>query len=416
MEEQIKLIEAIPLLISYFIVSALIVYMCHKSPIINKLGAIALAYGIGIIVGNIGIIPEGIDFLQPHAVDGTVQKMNTVSNFQEDISSFLVALGIPLLLFSLNVKKWLKYAKSTFAALFLGLISIIIMIFTGYFLFKGGIEEIDKVGGLLTGIYTGGSPNMAALKISTEVEQTTYIAATTYEMFLCAPLFLILISYGQKIIGWVLPPFKKSVSNENNKDVVKEMVHKQSKMDSYQGFFNKSTFPKLLLALLLAFIIFGGSYLLRNIFPENNIIPKDAIFILLVTTFGILASFSPKVAGIVNTFQLGMFLIIVFSLVVASMADVSKLIKITSNLFFYVGLTVYGSLIIHLILSKIFKVDTDTFIIITTALVFSPPFVPAVAGALKNREIIMTGMIAGLIGYAIGNYLGFGIYMLLGSF
>ena len=127
----------------------------------------------------------------------------------------------------------------------------------------------------------------------------------------------------------------------------------------------------------------------------------------MVTTLGIAASFIPRIAGIINSFQLGMFLIIVFSLAVASMADVTKLIDISMNLFLYVLLTVYGTLILHLFLSKIFKVDADTFIIVTTALTYSPPFVPAVAAALKNKEIIMTGMITGLIGYAIGNYFGF---------
>jgi uncharacterized membrane protein len=29
-----------------------------------------------------------------------------------------------------------------------------------------------------------------------------------------------------------------------------------------------------------------------------------------------------------------------------------------------------------------------------------------VAGALKNKEIIITGLTVGIIGYAIGNYIG----------
>jgi uncharacterized membrane protein len=36
----------------------------------------------------------------------------------------------------------------------------------------------------------------------------------------------------------------------------------------------------------------------------------------------------------------------------------------------------------------------------------SPPFVPVVAHALKNKYIIISGLIIGIIGYAIGNYLG----------
>ena len=62
---------------------------------------------------------------------------------------------------------------------------------------------------------------------------------------------------------------------------------------------------------------------------------------------------------------------------------------------------------LQLLLSKIFIIDTDTMIITSTALVCSPPFVPVVAGALRNREIVVPGITIGIVGYAIGNYLGF---------
>jgi uncharacterized membrane protein len=75
-----------------------------------------------------------------------------------------------------------------------------------------------------------------------------------------------------------------------------------------------------------------------------------------------------------------------------------------------------GSLIIHVGLAKIFRVDADNVIIVATALSCSPPFVPVVAAALKNKEIIISGITVGIIGYAIGNYLGIFIGYLLKSF
>jgi uncharacterized membrane protein len=81
----------------------------------------------------------------------------------------------------------------------------------------------------------------------------------------------------------------------------------------------------------------------------------------------------------------------------------------------YVVLVVPGALLMHGLLSKIFKVDVDNFIIISVALSMSPPFVPAVAAALRNRDIILPGMIIGLLGYAIGNYLGVAIAYLVQS-
>ncbi|MBS4059644.1 MAG: DUF819 family protein, partial [Bacteroidetes bacterium] len=71
------------------------------------------------------------------------------------------------------------------------------------------------------------------------------------------------------------------------------------------------------------------------------------------------------------------------------------------------------SLFMHVLLSKIFKIDADTVMITSTAMICSPPFVPVVAGAIKNKEVILPGITIGIIGYAIGNYLGFLIANLL---
>jgi uncharacterized membrane protein len=59
-----------------------------------------------------------------------------------------------------------------------------------------------------------------------------------------------------------------------------------------------------------------------------------------------------------------------------------------------------------LILSALLRVDADTTIITSIAAVYSPPFVPAVAAALKNKDVIVSGLATGIIGYAVGNYLG----------
>jgi len=36
----------------------------------------------------------------------------------------------------------------------------------------------------------------------------------------------------------------------------------------------------------------------------------------------------------------------------------------------------------------------------------SVPFIPVIAGAIKNKEIIVPGFAAAILGYVVGNYLG----------
>ena len=52
------------------------------------------------------------------------------------------------------------------------------------------------------------------------------------------------------------------------------------------------------------------------------------------------------------------------------------------------------------------RVDADSMVISSVAFINSPPFVPMVAAAMRNREVVVTGLAAGIVGYALGNHLG----------
>ena len=121
----------------------------------------------------------------------------------------------------------------------------------------------------------------------------------------------------------------------------------------------------------------------------------------------------PQLNRLKTSFDLGMYLILVFSLVVASMAEFSILTDFTPTLFMYVTDVLFGSLTLHLLVCRFFRIDADTVMVTSTALICSPPFVPVVAGAIGNRHVIVPGISVGIIGYALGNYVGYTIAILL---
>jgi uncharacterized membrane protein len=358
-----------------------IIYLEGKYSILKKIGAVLICYGIGLLVGNIGILPEGS------------------AKIQEILSNITIPLALPLILFSMDVKKWLKMAKSALLSLIIGVFSVVVMIFVGYWIFKGSIENIWQVAGMLTGIYTGGTPNMAAIKTALNVSQELYIMTHTYELSMGALYLVFILSIGQRVFLLFLPAYK---SPNGGNSVISDQELEED-YESYNGIFRKKIFLPLLFAFGLSVAIMGVSYGLSLLLPKEY---STAAIILFITTFGIALSFFPKIKNIKKTFQSGMYIILIFCLTVASMADISKLSNISFSLFYYVGLAMFGSHILHAVIAKFFKIDADTVIISGAALICSPPFVPVVAGAIKNREIILTGLIIGIIGYAIGNYLG----------
>lgn len=92
-----------------------------------------------------------------------------------------------------------------------------------------------------------------------------------------------------------------------------------------------------------------------------------------------------------------------------------KLVTAAPFVIAYVAVTVFGSLALHVLLASIFRIETDTVIITSVAGVFSPPFVPIVAAALKNRDVILPGVVTGVIGWVIGTYLGIDVHTVLSA-
>ena len=80
---------------------------------------------------------------------------------------------------------------------------------------------------------------------------------------------------------------------------------------------------------------------------------------------------------------------------------------------YYIAFAVFGSMVLQVLFARLFKIDGDTVLVSSIALINSPPFVPMVAATLNNKDVVLTGISIGLLGYAVGNYLGIGIYELL---
>jgi len=362
----------------YLIIPAIILYLCKKSSIIKKVGSIVIAYGIGILMGLSGYLPDGS------------------AKLQDIIISASIPLAIPLLLFPTRIKEWFTLAGPTFKALLVGLFSVIFTVFLGYFIFKPeDAENFWKVGALLIGVYTGGTPNLASLQAMLDVKPETYIVVHSYDMIFGSIYFLFLITIGHKFFLKILPPFRMKEG---------EKVGMDQEEDVFDKLFNKSSTIPLLKVFGLAVLILAVSAGLASLFPESYFM---VVVILSLSTLALAASLIPGVNKIDKSFDLGMYFILVFSVSVASMVNVKDLVSASYDLIFYPAFVIFGSLLIQTIISKFTKTDADTLMITSTALICSPPFVPVVSSAINNRNILVPGITVGIIGYAIGNYLGF---------
>ena len=380
------MLAKIILILFYLLFPVLVIYLGSRYGIIRKVGAIVICYVFGLLIGNTGILPEGIYPLQ------------------DILTSITIPLAIPLLLFSEDIRKWIRMAKTTFLSLMLGLVSVVIMVFIGNLIFHDTLPASWKVSGMLIGVYTGGTPNLAAIKEMLGVSEEIYILTHTADLVVGAFVLLFLITFAQRFFLLFMKPYRKPDETEAQSHT-KEMIEE---FESYSGIFTRPVFLALLKAFGISVLFFAIGGALSMLVPKNM---QAVVAILIITTLGIGASMVPSINRIRKTFPLGMYFILVFSVVVASMADLNEMFSqeqstVLGSIFLFIVLAVVGSLLLHAILSKIFGVDVDNFLITSVALSMSPPFVPVVAAALKNRYVVLSGIILGIIGYAIGNYLG----------
>lgn len=366
----------------------LVIYLCQKLPVLNKLGAVIICYAVGILIGNISILPENI------------------FGVQDTLMTLVIPLAIPLIFFSVDIKRWSRLAGKSLLSFTFEVLAVVIVVCAGFFLFRSLIGgETWKVSGMLIGVYTGGTPNLAAIGTALQVDPTVYLAAHTSDVAVGAIWLLIVITVLQRVLLKFLPAFQPLGDKSQSQE--------EANFDSYAGIFQR----KVIVPLLGAFGIAAGIFAVGA--GLTFVVPKEfsmVVAILTVSTLGILCSLIPAVRRIPMTFQLGQYFILIFCLVVSSMADVQKLLATAPAMIGLVAFVYFVSVALHVALAAIAKIDADTVIITSVAGLYSPPFVPMVAAALKNKEVIVSGVITGIIGWVIGTYLGIAVAYALHMF
>ena len=375
----------------FFIVApAGVLWLCRKVKWLGKVGPVLTLYVLGIIVGNI-FHPSGM------------------ATIQDLLSSAMVPLAIPLMLFTCKFSR--SQTRSQLLALLTGMLAVMLAVIGGYFLFGRNITDGAKIGGMLTGVYTGGTINLAALKTMLGVPEETFILLNSYDMVISFLFLTFLLSVGIKLFRRWLPC--ESLPEGQSMAEVEQAVAAEE-ANPYKGIFSRKALKDIGFLLAVDAVVIGVSAGLGLLAGDGWFM---TILILMLTTLGIAASFWRPVKEKKYGYEVGMYFIYIFSIVVASMADLSKFeLGNGLGMLGYLTFVIFGSLLIQVILAKLFRIDADTMTISSVTYICSPPFVPMMAAAMKNPAVLASGLAIGVVGYAAGNYLGFLISHLLALF
>ena len=367
-------------LLFFLATPALVLWICRRVTILGKIGPIMVLYALGMVVGNLFTLPAEMLMLQ------------------ELLPNVMVPLAIPMMLFGCSFSRselalQIKVCVS-------GFLSVVVAVIGGYLLFGCKVPEGAEVGGIISGMYTGGTINAAALQTIFKIDSFTFTLVNSYDIVISFLYFVFLFSCGIRL-------FRRMYGEKTNRAEGAEMTDiavADEKKNPYSDLFTRSGLRELgaILGVTIGVVAVSGG--VAFLMPEGWFM---VVFILMLTTLGVILSFVKRIRAMERSYDIGMYLIYIFSLAIASMADFSKLdLAQGVNLVLYMLFAVFVSLFIHAILCRLLKVDADSMTITSVAFINSPPFVPMVAAVMKNRKALITGLAAGIVGYALGNHLG----------
>lgn len=377
----------------------MVLWVCRKVKVLNKIGPVLTLYILGVIIANLHIVPEDCKAIQ------------------KTLQDVMIPLAIPMMLFGCNFKNF--KAGVTVRAFIVGIVSVAVMVLGGFWLLKEQLGVSGPtIGATLSGQYSGGAGNFAAVNMmlgGQGLKGEMFALVSTCNLIVSFFYLMFLMGGGVNIARRVVhgKNFKAYNDSINAQDFVND--------NPYKDFGKKKSIVQLLKVFGAAVVVAVASLLISNFFKEGTVMfdllggdYSLAVMILVLTTISLLLTGFKEVRTWDKSFDAGMYLIYIFCLAMAMLADLSQLDwKLGLWVLIYQTIIVFGSLALGVLLARPCKVDADSAVITSDTLVNSPICVPMIAATMKNKNAIMVGITNGLAGYAIGNYLGYLMFNLL---
>ena len=371
------------ILLIFILAPALVLWLCRRIPLLDKIGPIMILYALGIILGNIPWKPDEMPLMQ------------------ELTTSASIPLAIPMMLFACRFS--LKEASQQVRVCISGFLSVFIAVVVGYLIYGKHISEGAEIGGIMSGMYTGGMVNAAALQSIFGVEEQVYVIMCSYDVVISFLYLVFLVSVGYKFFRWLYGEKQTTALSAEERRELEEHIAQQ-KRNPYVGLWSKAGMRELGKIAGITVVVVALSALATLPFPKEMF---DLVFFLTLSTLGVVCSFLKPVQRLERSFDLGMYLIYIFSIAMASMADFSHInLSEGLNQIGFLMIAVFGSMLLHALFCRLMRIKADAMVASSVAFVNSPPFVPMMVMAMKNKSVLIVGLGAGIVGYAAGNYFG----------
>lgn len=364
---------ALPLTTLIAALAALAFLMERRIPAVAKVGASLLTLAFGAVVSNVGLVPAS-------------------SPVYDGIAGPVTSLAIAWLLLSVNLEDVKRAGPRMFGAFGLALVGTALGAFIGALVLASALGEHGwRLAGVFTGTYTGGSVNFVSVGRGVGLPDSIWGGATaadalTTGIWMAATLVLPLW------LARFFPPIPRSVTEVDEAAGAEAPSH---------PFFAPASLSATDLTVLLA----TGLALLAAADLTARVVPQVPS-VLWLTTYALIVGHTRWFHRAEGALQLGTMALHLFFVVIGIWSRVSEIAAVGMVVFVYTlvvvgihGLVVYGG-------GRLARLDLATLSVASQASVGGPASALAVAVAREWPGLVLPGIIMGLLGYAVGSYLG----------
>ncbi|MFK8040843.1 DUF819 domain-containing protein [Congregibacter sp.] len=352
------------------------IWLEKNTKIFKKIGAAALSILIGMLLSNVGVIPgESVvyDFFRgPGVLAGITLFLLTV-----DLASIRQAGGPMLKAFLLGA------CGAALGGAAMG------------FMFADAIgPDTWKLSGQFAATYIGGGVNFAAVGQALDTSSEYFTAGVAADVIVTAIWLIACIT---------IPEFFGKRDPQLVSSTMGEPAEEAGGSTAIGSLLYSSGTPITLrdLALLMS-IVMGCMWLSRLV---SNWLPVIPMIIWLTTLVLILAQFQ-VVKKLSGALVLGNYLLLLFLATNGAVSVIAKIIEIGPAIFYFALGTVLVHGVIIFGVGIMLKIDSTVIAIASQANIGGASSAMAIAGARGVPNLILPGIAVGLLGTALGNYVG----------
>ena len=369
------------LLLSALVVLVAVGFAAEKTRWGRALSAPLFILFGAMLLSNVGVIPYSAPMY------GTV-------------SSVIVPMAIPMLLLRADLKKVFAESGPMLLAFTVAVVLTVVGAYVGAFLIDLGEYEA-QITGVLAASYIGGSVNFVATSQAVEFNDSSTYVATLSADAVGAVLFLLLLM-SLPALGFARRAMPSRFIDVEQNEAIDPNAHLASDDSSFD-------LPKAINGLALSLLICAVSQGIVTLFNTPN------LFIIIITVLALLvANFGkPLLKHVQAEFEIATFMMYVFFAVIGAGADLGQVLgaALPATLFLVVLILVHLGLL--LLVGRLLRLDLAEAMVASNACILGPPTAAALAASRGWRELVMPGMLVGILGYSIGTFIGVGIYQSL---